>query len=205
MKHLRHTLCFLEQQTQPISSHSEEELEVLDYWLKEQYPLIVTRQPEKIHDDHIRLALPYFDKVQQKKMRHSYLFAKSAIKQHQELPFFHKLFPDIKTDSEIRVYGSYCWQYLTGQTYVHSASDLDLLIVYTNQSLAELKTLYQQLGQELKTVQLDGEVRFPNLGDCSWLELTQGEASPTLLVKSHQELSLVKRDYLYAQFPTLLS
>ena len=46
MKHLRHTLCFLEQQTQPISSHSEEELEVLDYWLKEQYPLIVTRQPE---------------------------------------------------------------------------------------------------------------------------------------------------------------
>ncbi len=205
MSHLRHTLCFLEQQTQPLSSHSSEDLGVLEFWLKEQYPLIVTRQPEKIHDDHIRLALPYFDKEQKKKMRLSYLFAKSAIKQHQELPFFHSLFPNIKTDSEIRVYGSYCWQYLTGQTYVHSASDLDLLIVYTDQSLTALTALYHQLVQELKTVPLDGEVRFPNLGDCSWLELTQTQASPTLLVKSHQELSLVKRDHLYAQFPSLLS
>ena len=56
MRPLRHTLCFLKAQTQPLSTHSTEELAVLNYWLKEQYPLIVPRQPEKTHDDHIRLA-----------------------------------------------------------------------------------------------------------------------------------------------------
>jgi phosphoribosyl-dephospho-CoA transferase len=205
VSHLRHTLCFLEQQALPLSSHSSEELGVLEFWLKEQHPLIVPLQPENIHDDHIRLALPYFDKEQKKKMRFSYLFTKSAIKKHQELPFFHSVFPSIKTDYEIRVYGSYCWQYLTGQTYVHNASDLDLLVVYAHQSLTALTTLYHQLVQELKTVPLDGEVRFPNLGDCSWLELTQAEETPTILVKSNQALALVKREDLYAQFPALFS
>lgn len=204
MTPLRHSLCFLQSEALPLSVHPEEELIFLIQWLKQDYPLIVTRQPEIMDPKHIHLALPFFDVAQRKKIRSSFLFSKSTVTHYQELPELSKIFPAIKSPCEIRVFGSYCWQYLTQQYYIHEHSDLDLLFIYKGQSLTQLKALYYQITQELKSVQLDGEVRFPDLGECSWRELIQNESSPALLLKSYQNVTLIKREQLYAQFPSLL-
>lgn len=205
MTPLRHTLCFLQSETDPLSSHQEDELVLLSLWLKQGHPLIATRQSEIINPKNIHLAIPFFDETQQKKIRTSFVFAQSSVKHYQELPGLNKLFPAIETPYDIRVYGSYCWQYLTQHQYVHEHSDLDLLFIYGGQSLVQLKALYYQITQEFKPTQVDGEIRFPNLGDCSWRELIQNESSATLLLKSYQSVALIKREQLYAQFSTLLS
>lgn len=201
----RHTLCFLQSEAHPLSSHQGDELVFLNQWLKQGYPLIATRQAELIDPKSIHLAIPFFDETQQKKIRYSFLFAQSSVKHYQGLPDLNKLFPAIEIPYDIRVYGSYCWQYLTKHHYVQEHSDLDLLLSYSGQSLVQLKKLYYQITQEVKPIQVDGEIRFPNLGDCSWLELIQNELNATLLLKSYQSVALIKREQLYAQFSTLLS
>jgi phosphoribosyl-dephospho-CoA transferase len=206
MNYLRHTLGYLKKDTKPLASHSLEHRELLDYWLKQQYPLIVTRQPESTHREHIQLALPYYNPQQQKKIRASFLFSRSSIIKTQELPSLQELFPSVMlpTNMLISVYGSYCWQYLTQQAYVQASSDLDVLISYSGQSLRALSTLYHYLSDQLPISALDGEIRFPQLGDCSWQELIQTENSDSLLFKSEHQIKLVQRDHLYAKVPTLL-
>ncbi len=203
MNYARHTLCFIYPNSLPLSNHTKEELDLLDFWLRHRYPLIVTRQPEKIHQEDIHLALPFFDNDQMKKIRLGFLFSKTAIQSSKELPILEELFPHVQLDFEIRVYGSYCWEYLTGQSYINQSSDLDLQIIYHNESLSALKLLHQQLSEGLNSIALDGEVRFPNLGDCAWLELIQEDFSPSVLIKCQQHVTLIKRRDLYAKFPTL--
>ena len=206
MNELRHNLYYLDKNTKPLSSHSSYELEILGYWLDQPFPLIVTRQPELNSCEQIQLAIPYFEVEQKKKIRLRYLFSTSSLIQSKELPTLHDIFPLLKSELPIiRVYGSYCWQYLTQLPYVQTTSDLDLLIDYSTQSLTELTRLYADVAHQLKLTKIDGEVRFPHFGDCSWLELIQTEASATMLVKSTFKLELLRRENLYAQFPTLLS
>ena len=205
MNYLRYTLCFLKPDAEPISPHSAEERSLLASWLKKNHPLMVTRQPENTHPEHIHLALSLFDKDQMKKIRLPFLFDKSQIQSSRELPLLNELLPHIKTDVEVRVYGSYCWEHLTGLHYISKNSDFDLLIVYQNESISTLKILYQKLSQALKNITVDGEIRFPDFGDCAWLELTQEELSPHILIKSQQDLALIQREHLYAQFPALIS
>jgi phosphoribosyl-dephospho-CoA transferase len=203
MNYSRHSLCVMKINAMPRSSHTKEELSILNFWLNSQYPLIVSRQPEAIHSEQINLALPFYDRKQQKKIRLGFLFDKTAIKLCRNLPRLVELFPKINLDFDIGVYGSHCWEYLTGLSYINKTSDLDLLISHNNESLATLKALYLKLTNEFKKP-IDGEIRFSNLGDCAWLELIQEELSPTILIKSYQEVNLVKREHLYAQFPALL-
>ncbi|HBB53835.1 MAG TPA: malonate decarboxylase holo-[acyl-carrier-protein] synthase [Legionellales bacterium] len=205
MNYYRHTLCFLKPDAKPISPHSTEDRSLLAYWLQNHYPLIVTRQLKNTPLEHIHLALSLFDKNQMKKIRLRFLFEKSQIQSSCELPKINQLFPHIKTDVEVRVYGSYCWEHLTGLHCIRKSSDLDLLIVYQNESISALQRLYQQLSQALKTIPLDGEIRFPDFGDCAWLELIQEAFSPQILIKYQQDIALIQREYLYAQFPALIS
>lgn len=206
MNELRHNLYYLASHTKPLSTHSPYELQILDYWLTHRLPLIVTRQPPLTHCNQIQLAIPYFELKQQKKVRVSYLFSKSSLFQSKELPTLQEIFPEIELGSpNIRVYGSYCWQYLTQLPYVQATSDLDLLIDYSAQSISELISLYTDLAHQLKIANLDGEVRFPGIGDCSWRELIQTKSSDTILIKSTQQIELLSRDQLYELFPALLS
>lgn len=205
MNYLRHTLCFLKPNAKPLSSHLAEEQSILANWLQNHYPLMVTRQTENTHQEQIHLALSLFDKIQMKKIRLRFLFEKSQILSFRELPKMNELFPDIKTDVDVRVYGSYCWEHLTGLQHISQSSDLDLLIIYQNQSLLTLQILYQQLSQAFKTIPVDGEIRFPDLGDCAWLELIQKEFITKILIKFPQDIALIQREHLYAQFPALIS
>lgn len=202
MRYLRHNLCYLDKQAVPDINCSPENLSLFKHWQGCGYPLIMTRQPPDLAVHQIQLAIPYFQAEQVKKIRASFILSCSAISRVSELPDLRELFPDL--DYEIKVYGSYCWQYLTKEPYVQAESDLDLLIDYKEQSLSDLKSLYAQLQARFPQQRIDGEIRFAGLGDCSWTELLQ-QSGESLLFKSIHELSLLKRDNLYASFPSLIN
>lgn len=204
MSYPRHTLCYLDKTAQAISRHSDHEQAFLTAWIAKGFPLITTRQPPSVSEEQIQLAIPAVDPLTQQKIRMRYLLSKSAIQKHTLLPSLSELFPQIPKDYPfIRVYGSYCWQYLTNHITVRPDSDLDLLIDYTNQSIASLAALHPLLAGFISPIKIDGEVRFPQLGDCSYIELIHKQEIPTLLFKSEQGVELISRDYLYARFPAL--
>ncbi|KTD45264.1 nucleotidyltransferase [Legionella quinlivanii] len=202
MRYLRHHLCYLNKRAVPEINCSPENLNLFKHWLGCGYPLIMTRQPPDIPAQQIQLAIPYFQPEQARKIRASFILSRSAISRVSELPALRELFPDL--NYEIKVYGSYCWQYLTKEPYVQAESDLDLLVDYRDQSFLDLKSLYAQLQSQFSQQRIDGEIRFAGLGDCSWRELLQ-LSGESLLFKSINKLRLLKRDNLYALFPSLLN
>ncbi|HBD7142681.1 TPA: malonate decarboxylase holo-[acyl-carrier-protein] synthase [Legionella pneumophila] len=207
MNYLRHTLCYLDKNTTTASLPAPEQLDLLQYWLKCEYPLIVTRQPEDVPCGQIQLAIPYFIPTQSQKLRASYIVDDSWVIDTKALPSLQEIFPylELDTSTKIQVYGSYCWQHLTREQYIQSSSDLDVLISYENQSLLTLSELQKHLQKTLKIDCIDGEIRFPALGDCSWTELLQIHSSDSILFKAAKKIFLVKRESLYANFPALLA
>ncbi len=210
MNYPRHTLCYLNlenavESTRKVSSIQAQELDFLYSWMAQGRPLITTRQPPTISEEQIQLAIPYFIPTTTQKIRMSYLFFKTAINKIAPLPSLSQLFPKIPEEYHfIRVYGSYCWQYLTQHPYVRPTSDLDLLIEYSYQSLISLNELHHHLTQLIPSIPIDGEVRFPDIGECSYKELIQTQEIPNILFKSEKGIQLISREYLYARFPTLI-
>ncbi|APF04079.1 TPA: malonate decarboxylase holo-[acyl-carrier-protein] synthase [Legionella pneumophila] len=207
MNYLRHTLCYLDKNTTTAILPAPGQLDLLQYWLKCEYPLIVTRQPEDVSCGQIQLAIPYFIPVRTQKLRASYVVDDSWVISTRALPSLQEIFPSLELDtsSKIQVYGSYCWQFLTREQYVQPSSDLDVLISYDNQSLFNLSALKKHLQKTLNINCIDGEIRFPALGECSWAELLQIQSSDSILFKTTKKVILVKRESLYANFPTLIA
>lgn len=203
MNFKRHTLCYLKPEAEPLNGTSA----LLTDWLRQQFPLIYTHQPASLTEQQIKLAIPYYMADTQEKIRESFLFAPEAISHCSTLPHLKELFPnlDLEFNSVIYVYGSYCWQHITQHPYIHPSSDLDLQLLYTAESLDELILLHHILRDKLPIHSLDGEVRFPHFGDCSWQELIHKPFSSTILFKSERHIRLVPREELYAIVPTLLA
>ena len=201
MNYARHTLCYLNPSTIAASLHSDEQQRLFQYWLQCGYPFICPRQSQELVSGKIQLAIPYVD-LQQQKIRVCYQVAQSAIIQNQEPPKLTDIFPvQLEVHADVKVYGSYCWQHLTQESYVQPDSDLDVLIIYAGQSLSDLRGLYQELLFKSKVLRIDGEVRFPHWGDCSLHELLQN--SDSILFKSINNVFLLAREELYATYPSL--
>lgn len=202
---LRHTLCYLDKKTHPISSHPEAHMAIFHMWLESAFPLIITRQSETLLAGQVQLAIPYFDEILRKKIRVSFIVSQSDIHQTRELPYLCELFPMSTTEpySAIQVYGSYCWQFLTNIHYVQEDSDLDLLISYADYSLSDLLDLCRHLAAQLNIKSIDGELRFPGFGECSLGELIQDNPTERILFKTQQSIYLESRERLYASFPAL--
>ena len=96
--------------------------------------------------------------------------------------------------SDIRVYGSWMWQALTGQRHVHEASDLDVVIDVAGLVAAGRVAAF--LAREAQTLafRIDGELSFPGLGEVQWRELLQDKDE--VLLKSVDTLKLVPRAHL---------
>ncbi len=197
---LRHDLCYLDPLTPSPAALSSAQADLFHYWLAQQYPFMVTRQNRAIVPGNIQVALVYFSPQRGGKIRAAYVIDRSSILRRCFLPHLSDIFPALNYPG-INVYGSYAWQYITEELYVQGSSDLDLLVDYQDQSLAFLAALYDGLQQQLLP-KLDGEIRFPGVGECAWKELLQD--SDTILFKSIQQVDLLKRETLYAMFPTLL-
>lgn len=201
MKPLRHHLCVLPHNYRPLSQHTLEQFEYFQYWQNQRYPFVFTRQPPGIENSQLQLAIPYYNPATQQKIRLAFLLPKAGL-QLQALPTLNEIFPKAEKHwNTIGVYGSFCWQYLTGERYVQANSDLDLLFPYLNQSMVSIENTVQQIKFKLQLT-VDGEIRFPGLGDCALYELLN-QKSQTILFKSTHALELVPREIVYASFPTL--
>ncbi|MBO9768987.1 MULTISPECIES: malonate decarboxylase holo-[acyl-carrier-protein] synthase [Xanthomonas] len=94
-----------------------------------------------------------------------------------------------------RVFGSFAWQALTGLTYVHAQSDLDLLWpIHTPEHAHVVVTLLQRWEQH-HGLRADGELLLPGDHAVNWREYA-GNAQQ-VLVKSNQDCRLLPRAALF--------
>ncbi|MCW8400068.1 malonate decarboxylase holo-[acyl-carrier-protein] synthase [Legionella sp. PATHC038] len=103
--------------------------------------------------------------------------------------------------SDIAVYGSFLFHYLSGYSFVNQTSDLDLLIYYQGYSWSDLHETIQALTKKFKRT-IDGEVRFPLFGDIPIKELLDLSAKK-LLCKSKDQVALLSRTELYEYYTML--
>jgi phosphoribosyl-dephospho-CoA transferase len=92
----------------------------------------------------------------------------------------------------VGVYGSLAWEALSGESYRHCDSDLDLIVDVVGPEAVE-PTLHalQNLAASLPC-RLDGELRLPHGDAVAWRELWQARTHPGMpvLVKGRSDVSL---------------
>ena len=95
---------------------------------------------------------------------------------------------------DVRVYGSWMWQALTGEPHVHALSDLDVLVDVADRASADRAASFLAVQEAATGLTLDGELHLAGIGDLSWREW-HGEA-PEVLVKTLESMRLVPRQAL---------
>lgn len=95
---------------------------------------------------------------------------------------------------DIRVYGSWMWQALTGERHVHEASDLDVVIDVAGLDAAGRAAAFLAREEQELAFRIDGELSFPGLGEVQWREFLQDRSE--VLLKSVDTLKLVPRTQL---------
>jgi len=95
----------------------------------------------------------------------------------------------------IRVFGSYMWQTLTGESHVTPASDLDTLIEVTSAAEAIRATTFLSTAASYSPLKIDGELSIADLGEIHWREFF--DKSPDLLLKTITTSRLIHREALW--------
>jgi phosphoribosyl-dephospho-CoA transferase len=95
---------------------------------------------------------------------------------------------------DIRVYGSWMWQALTGEQHVHESSDLDVVIDVAGTDAADRASAFLDREETNLAFKIDGELSFVGLGEVSWREYRQG--APEILLKSVDSMCLIARTEL---------
>lgn len=90
------------------------------------------------------------------------------------------------------VFGSLAWESVSGESYRHAESDIDLICdIATLGQFDALLLLLQRAAAELPC-RLDGELRFPGGYAVAWQEIAKQrrDASAQVLVKGEQDVAL---------------
>lgn len=95
---------------------------------------------------------------------------------------------------DIRVYGSWMWQALTGERHVHEQSDLDVLIDVASAKEADRAAAFLEEEETGGVLRIDGELSFARHGEVNWREYLQGK--PEILLKAVDHLGLTLRSTL---------
>lgn len=96
---------------------------------------------------------------------------------------------------DVRVFGSWMWQALTGGLHVNESSDLDVLIdVSTASDAGRAADFLQGAAADCPFV-VDGELSISGLGEFHWREYLKGE--PEVLVKSVDAVRMLPREDLW--------
>ena len=96
---------------------------------------------------------------------------------------------------DVRVFGSWMWQTLTGVPHVSADSDLDVLIDVSTIAGADSAAAFLQTASADSPCKVDGELSIPGLGEVQWREYLNG--GPELLLKSLETVRLIRRDDLW--------
>jgi phosphoribosyl-dephospho-CoA transferase len=95
---------------------------------------------------------------------------------------------------DIRVYGSWMWQAVTGEGHVRETSDLDVLVDVSGTRQADRAAAFLERQQTDLGLALDGELSFAGLGEVHWREYRHARAE--VLVKSVGAMRLMPRSEL---------
>jgi phosphoribosyl-dephospho-CoA transferase len=92
---------------------------------------------------------------------------------------------------ELRVFGSWMWQALTGEPHVRATSDLDVLVAVVDRRAADDAAVFLAHVETGLPFKIDGELSFPDLGEVHWREYHADV--PEILLKSVEGMRLVRR------------
>lgn len=199
----RHQLVYLHDNApftlRPAPNLADNAMEAVSNWLIQGWPCVVTSQYD-VTQTSIQLGVPLYQAGAIYRLH--LLVNAEAIVRTAILPGLSQVIKQLENgeDKYISVYGSFMWQYVTSQPYIHKHSDIDILISNDNFSLSWLKAKLITLQKIIKR-NIDGEVRFSKFGDISIKELCQD--TPSLIVKSTTKATLIERRKLYEYYPNL--
>jgi len=97
----------------------------------------------------------------------------------------------LASGAELGIYGSLAWEALSGESYRHAASDIDLICDI--ESRAQLRICLAALAAAARhAVAIDGELRFPGGDAVAWRELLAccDQPGAQVLVKGTQAVAL---------------
>jgi phosphoribosyl-dephospho-CoA transferase len=155
----------------------------LAFWAAHRLPLVVTRQPSAMPADRVALGLPA--PLRWNRRRLAVHVPADGLLYFDEFPtasgigtllptrvraewcsLTHRL---ASAGVEVRVYGSYGWQRLTGLDYVRAGSDLDLRMLVPDATAADLVVAVLNAAPFAKP-RLDGELMFADGSAVAWRE-----------------------------------
>ena len=193
----RHTLVWLSQAPQPDMA---DDTSVVDQWHSEGNPFVVCRQRSEAGF----VSLGFCLVSPAHRPRRIAVHARKDTILHTTRPpalnevsaaFSNLSIAADRAGLDIRVYGSWMWQTLTGSPHVNASSDLDLLIEVTDQAVADRAVEFLERESGNCPCKIDGELSFPGAGEVHWREYLQGE--PILLVKSIDATRMLPREDLW--------
>jgi phosphoribosyl-dephospho-CoA transferase len=180
--------------------------EPLRAWAQRGLPLVVPRQPDERGDGNIVLAwaAPTAAGRQRIAMEvplrsvayfHEFPLARdaAALLPRTARPAARTLLERLHgLTIQPRVYGSYGWQLLSGESYVRDGSDFDVWMAVENHTQASAAALALAGADTLGGVRLDGELLFPDGAGVAWREYAawrEGRAR-SMLVKRIDSVQL---------------
>jgi len=165
----------------------ERALECLQYWARSDLPLVVTRQPPdrtvQRADPTLALGLPAPARWERRRL--SVEVPVGGVRRIGSFPSADSITQCLPVGAqrgwrglcaalqrlqvEAHAYGSYGWQRLTGLSYLHARSDLDLLIVLETSRQADAATALL-LSASFEVPHIDGELVFNDGAAVPWRE-----------------------------------
>lgn len=188
--------------------------DALQRWLQAQRPLVVARQPEadgtqillgltlppdaeprrisvSVNPDAIRALTPPLT------LTHCVNTCTAAV----AAPLKNLLLQCESHNIAVSVYGSLAWEMLSGITYRHKRSDIDLVCDIARAS--QLAPCIEALRRARQAVPcaLDGEIRFAGGPAVNWKELAQALLQPTMrvVVKENTGVALLSLTQLLSR------
>lgn len=182
-----HVLATPSSSNDPSLASATETADCLAHWAQQRWPLVVTRQSAEavagLPDGVLALGLAAPARWGRQSI--SVTASLRGVAQQGEFPLAVELRPELPAAAQAgwgllcerlawlgvpaRVYGSYGWQQLTGMSYVHAGSDIDLLIAVSTAAQADLASALL-LAAESGPVRIDGELAFGGGAAVAWRE-----------------------------------
>lgn len=205
----RHALVWLSQTPQPDVA---DDADAVASWQAEGHPFVVCRQ--RGGADRVSLGFCLASPVQRARRiavqaspdqiariarppSLSEVTASAAAKPSREVVAGFKRLANASRNEglDIRVFGSWMWQMLTGEPHVTATSDLDLLIDADSRSEADRAAAFLQREEPHLPFRLDGEISLPAQGEIHWKEYLRNQ--PQILVKSLHAVRMIPREELW--------
>lgn len=176
-------------------------LDLMAHWQARGLPLVVCSQPPGLAPGTLAVGLPAPQRWSRRRL--ALQVAADQVLQQGEFPPLAAVLQDEASQAlahalaalgaTARVHGSHGWQALTGEAYVHAASDIDLHIPVTG--FAAACQALPLLQEARLPGRLDGEFVFPQGQAVAWREFAHlrhaGQPAAQVLVKSLGEPRLM--------------